>query len=558
MTLALLAAWTIRSSIVLGTALGLSAALRRQSAAARHWVLAVGIASALIAPLMAPVAPHWSLAAVVATADTAQTAAPASGTDVTVAVGMVNAAGATLPPSSPAHRTGNQFLGAALLVSWSAGVGLFAVALGLGLLRVASIARHSIPLRDQRWVRAAREVGAGRPALRRLVLLEGDSDAPLITWGIRPRVLLPAGARHWSDERIAIVLSHETAHIVRRDWMVLIAAELLRCVFWFNPLTWLAVNRLRLESERACDDLVLAQGVRASDYAQHLVDVARAMSRTQAWTPLPAMARASSLERRVSAMLDEQVSRRPLTRIARHAAAIPLLAMTISVAGFAAQSQFASIAGTIRDQLGGTIPRITITLVNTQNGAKHEIKTDSNGAYEIVGVPAGDYTLSTYAVGFKNSEATLQIAAGQALRRDMSLDVGRLQETIMVTDGSTPPGPPRQSALALNPQETCEAQPNSGGIKPPVKLKDVLKDVKPIYPASMKGSELEGKVNLTAIIGIDGAVKSIQTIDATNPDFESAAQEAVRQWRFTSTLLNCVPVEVEMNVAIAFRPAAAP
>jgi TonB family protein len=551
MTLALLAAWTIRSSILLGTAMGLSAALRRQSAAVRHWVLAVGIASVIIAPLIALVAPQWSLAALTATADTAQTAAPTSATDVTVTVGMVNAATGTAQPSSSPRPNGRRFLEAALLVSWSAGAGLFAAALGIGLLRVASIARRSTPLRDQRWTRAARELGAGRPALRGLVLLEGNSDAPLITWGIRPRVLLPASARHWSDARIAIVLSHEAAHIVRRDWVVLIAAELLRCVFWFNPLTWLIVNRLRLESERACDDMVLTRGIDPSDYARHLVDVARAVSRSHRWTLLPAMARASSLERRVRAMLDEHVSRRPLTHLARYAAAVPLLAMTLSVASFAAQSQFATLSGVVRDQLGGTIPKVTVTLTNTQNGAKYEIKSDAEGAFEFVGVPSGNYTLSTSAPGFKATVDPLQIAAGQTIRRSVQLDVGALQETLMVVDGSGPwQTGPAQPNFSNNATETCAAQPNSGGIKPPKKVRDV----KPMYPGSLKGSGLEGKVNLKATIGLDGAVTTIETVDATNPDFDMAAQEAVRQWRFTPTLLNCVPVEVTMNVAIAFRP----
>ncbi len=59
---------------------------------------------------------------------------------------------------------------------------------------------------------------------------------------------------------------------------MLMLAELLRAVEWLNPLTWLAARRLRFESELACDDLVLASGVRAPEYADHLVDIARASS----------------------------------------------------------------------------------------------------------------------------------------------------------------------------------------------------------------------------------------------------------------------------------------
>jgi hypothetical protein len=60
-----------------------------------------------------------------------------------------------------------------------------------------------------------------------------------------------------------IVLCHELAHVGRADWLRLLAAELLRAAYWFNPLTWMIGKRLRDESERACDDEVMNQGLRA-------------------------------------------------------------------------------------------------------------------------------------------------------------------------------------------------------------------------------------------------------------------------------------------------------
>ena len=81
--------------------------------------------------------------------------------------------------------------------------------------------------------------------------------------------------------------------------------------------------------------------------------------------------------------------------------------------------------------------------------------------------------------------------------------------------------------------------------------------MRPRYPASMQNTNIEGKVVLHTIIGLDGAVKEVHTVEATNSEFEQAATEAVRQWRFTQTLLNCVPIEVEMNVLSSFRPESA-
>ena len=50
-------------------------------------------------------------------------------------------------------------------------------------------------------------------------------------------------------------------------------AQIACALHWFNPLVWFAAWRLGLERERACDDLVLASGVRPSAYAGHLLEI---------------------------------------------------------------------------------------------------------------------------------------------------------------------------------------------------------------------------------------------------------------------------------------------
>ena len=105
-----------------------------------------------------------------------------------------------------------------------------------------------------------------------------------MAWGIlRPSVLMPADADTWPDERLRIVLLHELAHVKRRDCLTHLFAQLACAAYWFNPLAWMAVRRLRAERERACDDLVLAAGTRGSDYANQLLEIARVMQRG----PLP-------------------------------------------------------------------------------------------------------------------------------------------------------------------------------------------------------------------------------------------------------------------------------
>ncbi|MFT4559157.1 MAG: beta-lactamase regulating signal transducer with metallopeptidase domain [Planctomycetaceae bacterium] len=153
-------------------------------------------------------------------------------------------------------------------------------------------------------------------AVRRPVrlLIHSEQTIPVV-WGIlRLRLLLPQNARSWSAEQLQSVLLHELAHIKRRDAFSQLLAQMACALHWFNPLVWFAAWRLHVERERACDDLVLANGVPPSAYAEHLLDVATRFS-TARWTQACglAMARKSSLEGRLVAVLNGHSNRRSVS-----------------------------------------------------------------------------------------------------------------------------------------------------------------------------------------------------------------------------------------------------
>ena len=557
MTLAFIGVCTVRVSIILAAGLAVARLARGHSASLRHAVLATAVCGALAAPVLGTALPSWhpTWLSTLSTLSTLSEIAPTSPeTPATVSVGTTvglptRLDSAVTRASAPANATAAR-LPRLLLWTWIAGALMIALNLVVGLARLRCLSNTTSVVAGGPWLDGLHALESDA-RLREAVLLQSDHPNVLLTWGIRrPRIVLPRGAEEWSPDRIRVVLEHEAEHIRRGDWVWQLLAETLRAVSWFNPLAWAVATRLRLESERACDDAVLASGVAPSEYAEHLVDLARLLARPHLWVPAPAMARASSLERRVSAMLDSHVSRRPLTRLTRLVLVIVGLAFTASIASFAAQSNFSTFAGTVRDQLGGTIPSVTLTLSHGQTGATHSIKSNGSGTFEFVGLPSGNYTLTIKAMGFKGVERALQFGSGQTIRQDVALEVGTLQETITVRDGPSSSTSQRPFVVSPGSSSACITQPNSGGIKPPTKVHNV----KPIYPPAFRGSKTEGRVELQAVIGVNGAVRTIQTVEATNPDFELAAQEAVRDWRFTPTLLNCVPIEVSMNVLTRFAP----
>jgi hypothetical protein len=147
----------------------------------------------------------------------------------------------------------------------------------------------------------------------------------------RPAIVLPEDAWQWPEDRLRIVLLHELAHIKRYDYLTLVLAQGLCAVYWFNPLAWVAARCLCAERERACDDVVLATGTKGSDYAGHLVEIARAMQTR--WLPVPAglsIAHRSHLENRLIAILDPRI-RRSSTRHARLGALAIVLLMSIPI-----------------------------------------------------------------------------------------------------------------------------------------------------------------------------------------------------------------------------------
>ncbi len=134
-------------------------------------------------------------------------------------------------------------------------------------------------------------------------------------WGaVRFRLLLPEAARRWSDEQLRSVLLHEIAHLKRRDTVVQVLTQIACALHWFNPLVWFAAWRLHVERERACDDLVLSNGVRASAYAEHLLNIATKLS-SDRWTSALGLAMAGKLplHGRLQAILSDRLNRRKVS-----------------------------------------------------------------------------------------------------------------------------------------------------------------------------------------------------------------------------------------------------
>jgi beta-lactamase regulating signal transducer with metallopeptidase domain len=435
---------------------------------------------------------------------------------------------------------------------WLAGTAFFVAILMTGFARLAWLASRTNPVHDVVWQQPLRELSQRFGLARPVQLLQSHHPALLVTWGVRsPKILLPLAADIWPADRIRVVLAHELAHVMRNDWLLQISAELLRALYWFNPLVWLARRRLREESERACDDAVLATGVEPLAYATHLLEVAKGFSaHRSAWSPAPAIASPSHLERRIRAMLDARLNRRPIRRLARLAIVVALVGITIPIAALA-QASFSTFSGSVVDPMNGLLPRTTLVLTNTRTQAKYEVKSDASGKFEFVGLPPSDYLLEAKLPGFATLRGSVSVT-GQDLFQQITLDVGELEETITVTSGPATSDRRNDGPLKKRPLPVCPdalAGGIGGRIRPPVKIRDV----RPIYPGGVDDAKDVELVRLNAVIATDGTVKDVEVVEPAHTAFAASAIDAVRGWEFDETLLNCAPTEVTMRVSVAFR-----
>jgi len=98
-----------------------------------------------------------------------------------------------------------------------------------------------------------------------------------------------------------------------------------------------------------------------------------------------------------------------------------------------AQTAAGRVVGTISDPSGSVVPGVRVAVVNTDTKTIRDTQTNQDGYFQVIDLPIGNYRVEAEAPGFRKLQTetkTLQI--NQALRFDMTLEVGQTTETVMV------------------------------------------------------------------------------------------------------------------------------
>jgi TonB family protein len=410
-------------------------------------------------------------------------------------------------------------------------------------------------------------------------------------------VLLPDSLRAHALHVQRAVLSHELIHVQRRDWLWLVAEEMVRAVFWFHPGVWSLISRVQLAREEVVDEIaILATGTRRG-----YLDALAAFADETPLVPAAAFARRRHLLRRMR--LISKGESMSSTRIAWSCA---LMAVVVMAGAWYAVNAFPLRAEQeVRDGIGpmerqaraitpeNPVPRrtysvdpdypadaaaveanamVTLMITIDQYGRVAEVRR--LGVVPIA--PSAEPTATASPQALRDAFDSLVKAAADAVRQwtydppaeaPLSIRVSfafpsSQKPRLVAHDGwpvtspgraagfvppPPPPPPPPTTQQTPPPAWADDALRVGGSVPPPTKTKHV----NPSYPELAQGAGVQGVVILEARVGVDGKVSHARVLRSV-PLLDQAALDAVMQWEYQPTWLNGQAVPIMITVTVQF------
>ncbi len=130
-----------------------------------------------------------------------------------------------------------------VLAVYGAGLAARLAWLGLGLGRLRALRGEAVELIR---LPPAIETACERTGTTARFFVSRESGGPATFGLFRPAVLLPGAFFQLRPELQEAVVRHELLHVARRDWVTTLCEEAIGALFWFHPVVWRLIGRLRL------------------------------------------------------------------------------------------------------------------------------------------------------------------------------------------------------------------------------------------------------------------------------------------------------------------------
>ncbi len=494
----------------------------------------------------------------------------------------------------------------------AAGIVLRLLWLGVGLLRLSRITRR---LPEAETIDEVDALQAELGTRARVHFAPGIVQP--VTFGVAPAiVLLPAALREASpEERTApcsvTSCSTSSARTGRGCW----CEEAVLALLWFHPAVWWLVGELQLAREQVVDRLTVAATGARRAYMDALLSAADAPS---APPLLAGFLRRRHLARRLVALAEEVAMSRVrvavggvlMVGVLAGSASVGLAAWPLVLAPSAGQEpttafqpkvdgpgqlavahrQAIEVPGGLSQQLTGATILLDLVVdaqgeVTAVRPVSFAMRNDGNGfsfqasdLKAVEGLLAGVAAAPAPARGraFADAPAIIRDLDGMLKAASSALTqwrfdppaaapaIARVSAQFDLSTGQATTGrveaisgfsgaPGRLGTFVVRrdaPPASDDTLRVGGQIRAPQKVVNVA----PVYPQEAQDARVQGVVIIEAKIGADGSVAEAWVVRSI-PMLDQAALDAVRQWRYSPTLLNGAPVPVIMTTTVNFTMA---
>jgi len=181
-----------------------------------------------------------------------------------------------IPIVSSAAASGSKtFYWTIFFFIWFAGAAALLLRTLIGSARASKIVNHGYAAKEKNLLSLLRSLQVRSRVKSPLhILFSPQTASPFTTGVFKPVIVLPEYMNKWTAAELEPVLLHELHHIRRKDYITQTAAMGICSLFWFVPPLWMALRKLYMEQEKACDAEVVRNGVTPRHYINQMLKIA--------------------------------------------------------------------------------------------------------------------------------------------------------------------------------------------------------------------------------------------------------------------------------------------
>ncbi len=193
-----------------------------------------------------------------------------------------------------------------------------------------------------------------------------------------------------------------------------------------------------------------------------------------------------------------------------------------------------TIAGTVTDPAGASVPDARVQVSNPETGFVQTTTSGSDGSYDFTSLPIGQYTVSVEKVGFKTEQRVgISVAIATTARIDVKLEVGQVQQKVEVT-GQAPAVVTERSDLGttLSTQQILDLPLSlSGGLRDNLSF-TILTPGTVFNNGNDNSLRIGGGLSAGQSMQLDGA--EAQSERRNDASFQAVSTDAIAQFRVIS------------------------